>query len=54
MNGLSYYHGYYEHEFVRTVEGWKSRRLVEVPRWTVNAPSAEQRPSLPQAGLVEG
>jgi 3-phenylpropionate/cinnamic acid dioxygenase small subunit len=28
--------GYYDHELVRTVEGWKSRRLVEDNRWFLN------------------
>lgn len=28
--------GWYEHDFVRTAEGWKSSRLVEHPKWGVN------------------
>ena len=30
--------GHYHHDFVRTSDGWKSRRLVEENRWFLNAP----------------
>lgn len=37
---LSFCGGWYHHEFVRTAEGWKSRRLREENRWFVNGPTA--------------
>ena len=38
VEGSSSTGGYYHHEFVRTVEGWKSRHLIEEPVWFLNAP----------------
>ena len=32
--------GYYHHEFVRTADGWRSRKLVEENLWFKNPPSA--------------
>lgn len=29
-------YGWYEHDFVRTPQGWRSRHLVEHPKWGVN------------------
>ncbi|ONH60848.1 hypothetical protein CcI49_09685 [Frankia sp. CcI49] len=40
--GLSYCGGFYNHEMVRTDEGWKSRRLVEENVWFEAAPGAAQ------------
>ena len=36
MDDLSYCGGYYHHDMVRTVDGWKSERLVEENLWFVN------------------
>ncbi len=33
---LAILYGWYEHDFVRTPEGWRSRRLVEHPKWGIN------------------
>jgi 3-phenylpropionate/cinnamic acid dioxygenase small subunit len=30
--------GYYQHDLVRTAEGWKSRRLIEHNSWFINPP----------------
>ena len=38
MAEQSYCAGSYQHEMVRTPEGWKSEHLVEVPLWFVNSP----------------
>ncbi len=38
MTDLSYCGGYYHHDLVRTVDGWKSRRLVEQNLWFVGRP----------------
>jgi 3-phenylpropionate/cinnamic acid dioxygenase small subunit len=38
MADLSYCGGYYHHELVRTLDGWKSERLVEENLWFVNPP----------------
>ena len=38
MSDCSFCGGYYNHELVRTPEGWKSRRLVEENVWFVNRP----------------
>ena len=32
--------GYYHHEFVRTADGWRSRKLVEENLWFKNPPPA--------------
>ncbi|HLT70183.1 MAG TPA: nuclear transport factor 2 family protein [Acidimicrobiales bacterium] len=36
MPGVSHCGGTYEHEVVRTPEGWRSRRLVETMLWSSN------------------
>ncbi len=36
---LSYCGGYYHHELVRTVDGWRSRSLREESVWFANRPS---------------
>jgi 3-phenylpropionate/cinnamic acid dioxygenase small subunit len=38
MSELSYFGGYYFHELVRTVDGWRSRHLREEAVWSVNGP----------------
>ena len=38
MKDLSYCGGYYHHELVRTVDGWRSRSLREDNVWFTNAP----------------
>ena len=38
VDGPSSCGGYYLHDFVRTAEGWKSKRLVEQNRWFLNPP----------------
>jgi 3-phenylpropionate/cinnamic acid dioxygenase small subunit len=38
MSELSYCGGNYDHEMIRTADGWKSRRLVEENRWFVRRP----------------
>jgi hypothetical protein len=38
MSELSYCGGYYHHEMVRTLDGWRSRHLREENVWFVNAP----------------
>ncbi len=38
MRDLSYCGGYYHHELVRTVDGWRSRSLREDNVWFTNAP----------------
>jgi 3-phenylpropionate/cinnamic acid dioxygenase small subunit len=38
MSDLSYCGGYYDHELVRTTDGWKSERLVEHNQWFVGQP----------------
>jgi 3-phenylpropionate/cinnamic acid dioxygenase small subunit len=42
MAELSYCGGYYHHEMVRTVDGWRSRSLREENVWFVNAPAGAQ------------
>jgi ketosteroid isomerase-like protein len=37
---LSYCGGYYHHQVVRTVDGWRSRHLREDNVWFVNRPEA--------------
>ena len=39
---LSIFGGYYSHDFVRTPEGWRSRRLREEMVWTANPPRPGQ------------
>ena len=39
MSELSYCGGYYNHELVRTPDGWRSRSLREESVWFVNKPS---------------
>ena len=39
---LSYCGGSYQHAMVRTVDGWKSERLVEHNDWFVNPPAPAQ------------
>ena len=39
---LSIFGGYYYHDFVRTPEGWRSRRLREEMVWTANPPRPGQ------------
>ncbi len=36
IDGLAYCGGNYHHQVVRTPEGWKSERLVEETKWSVN------------------
>ncbi len=36
VDGLAYCGGNYHHELVRTAEGWRSTRLVEETKWSVN------------------
>lgn len=36
IEGLAQCGGNYHHDLVRTPEGWKSRRLVEETKWSVN------------------
>ena len=38
VEGSSSCGGYYFHDFVRTADGWKSKRLVEQNRWFLNPP----------------
>ena len=38
VDGESATGGYYEHDVVRTPDGWRSRHLVEHPMWFVNPP----------------
>lgn len=38
MDDLSYCGGTYDHDMVRTPEGWRSERLVEENLWFVNRP----------------
>jgi 3-phenylpropionate/cinnamic acid dioxygenase small subunit len=38
MSDLSYCGGYYDHDLVRTADGWKSERLVEHNQWFVGQP----------------
>lgn len=45
MDDMSRLYGYYEHDFVRTSDGWKSKRLVEHPKWGVNMPAAGDVPA---------
>lgn len=40
MADLSFCGGNYHHDVVRTPEGWKSERLVEVNMWFANRPAA--------------
>ncbi|OHV32243.1 MULTISPECIES: nuclear transport factor 2 family protein [Pseudofrankia] len=40
MPEMSYCGGYYHHDMVRTLQGWKSERLVEENKWFVNHPAA--------------
>ena len=37
---LSYCGGYYHHQLVRTVDGWRSQSLTEENIWFVNPPTA--------------
>ena len=43
MTDYSFCGGYYNHELVRTAEGWKSEHLVEDNVWFVNRPGARSR-----------
>ena len=36
IDGLAYCGGNYHHELARTAEGWRSTRLVEETKWSVN------------------
>lgn len=45
MEDMSTLYGYYEHDFVKTPDGWKSRRLVEHPKWGVNMPTEADVPA---------
>jgi 3-phenylpropionate/cinnamic acid dioxygenase small subunit len=36
IDGLAYSGGNYHHQVVRTPEGWRSERLVEETKWSVN------------------
>lgn len=36
IDGLAYCGGNYHHDLMRTAEGWKSTRLVEETKWSVN------------------
>lgn len=38
LDEVSHFYGYYDHEFVKTPNGWKSVQLVEHPSWQLNAP----------------
>jgi 3-phenylpropionate/cinnamic acid dioxygenase small subunit len=38
VEGSSSTGGYYRHDFVRTLEGWKSEHLIEEPIWFLNRP----------------
>lgn len=44
--GVSHHYGYYDHVFVKTADGWKSRSLVETMLNTINSAS----PDLPVVG----
>jgi 3-phenylpropionate/cinnamic acid dioxygenase small subunit len=46
MAELSYCGGYYHHEMVRTVDGWRSRSLREENVWFINAPAGAARLTL--------
>jgi hypothetical protein len=35
---LCFFGGYYQHELVRTRDGWRSRHLREEAVWSVNSP----------------
>lgn len=44
-NGANFFcGGYYNHELVRTAEGWRSRRLVEESTWFEGMPADPQNP----------
>jgi 3-phenylpropionate/cinnamic acid dioxygenase small subunit len=44
MDGPSFCGGRYDHEVVRTPDGWRSRRLVEHNQWFVGAPEGVPEP----------
>ena len=55
---LAILYGWYEHDFVRTPQGWRSRRLVEHPKWGVNMAgdgrsASATKSDLPRAGALE-
>ena len=43
ITGLVYCGGNYHHHVVRTPEGWKSERLVEETKWSVNPAQTPHR-----------
>lgn len=54
-SALAILYGWYEHDFVRTPDGWKSRHLVEHPKWGINmagdgASASASKSDLPIAG----
>jgi SnoaL-like protein len=42
LDALSIFGGYYHHELVRTLDGWRSRHLREEMVWTANSPRDAQ------------
>lgn len=46
VEGTSHHYGYYDHTFVQTAQGWKSRHLVETMRHReILTPAPEQAPA---------
>lgn len=46
QNGKNFFcGGYYNHELVRTADGWRSRRLVEESTWFEAMPADPQNPA---------
>lgn len=54
MASLPNYQRDYDDQFVRMSEDWRTRKLVEGPRWPLNAPTHEQKQTMAGPGSGEG
>lgn len=54
MGSLPNYQRDYDDQFGRMPEDWRTRKLVEGPRWPLNAPTHEQKQTMAGSSHGEG